>query len=209
MRGLVLNNLYSVAGSIKLALFITLAINLLFVLTGDSAGASGPIMVSIALLPATAFSLIKQDNSAGWDKYEITLPVRRFTIILSKYLTFILLLLASFILTFGLYQIFNSFAPSPPASLFNGILRGIGFVLCSASLTYVLSYLLGPEKGDILMLLSFGFAIAVFGGTFAVQNMFTETVVDEAFSIIYLFISVVLFILSFLLNGYIYKRKEF
>lgn len=88
MKGLFLNNYYSAQDGLKISLLISalLVVLTLFVTDNVAAAAMGLI---IFIFPTNNVSSLQADENSKWNKYEITTPVSRFQIILSKYIYYL------------------------------------------------------------------------------------------------------------------------
>lgn len=212
MRGLLLNNFYSMEKGIRQSFIITIAAVALLLLAQNPLGLRAATFLPFLLIPINALEVLKHDRLSGWDKFEVTLPVSREKIIRSKYLTFLILLVASAALLVVLFTVSDfAIAPSLDATFVNFTLRGIGIVLCIAAATFFLTYMLGAEKSDTITLMSGGFGIAVF---FLVSSLLpgligTGAGYDRIFSISLVLIAGILFVISYILSVILYKRKEF
>lgn len=211
MKGLILNNLYSVEKSIKSSTFIAIAAVILLILTQNSAALRAAAMLPFLLIPPQAFEVLKHDAMSGWNKFEMTLPVKRRKIVQSKYLTFLLLFFMSVLLTFVLFYIANLFIMLPFTNVFNFLLRGMGAVLCIAAIIYPMTYILGTEKSDTIMISSMGFTFGMFFLVFILLQMIVGTSegFDEIFSVTFFVASIFLFIVSYLISNIVYTKKEF
>src|SRR5690625_1635721 len=159
MKGLILNNLYSVERSIRFSTFLSIILIVGLLLIQQSFSVRIAAFLPFLLIPVNAFEVLKLDQLSGWNKFEITLPVKRHQIILSKYVIFLLLFLLGAILSILLFYIIKLFISfSFTLLFFNYLLRGMGMVLCLAVIVYPLTFILGTEKSDIIMLCSMGFA---------------------------------------------------
>lgn len=212
MKGLILNNLYSMGKGIKSAIFLTFVTVVGLLMFEDAFAMRIAAFLPFLLIPVHAFEVNKHDNMSGWNKFEITLPVTRHEIVQSKYATFLLLFLFSATLTITLFFIVNFFIPTAFTMVFfNFMLRGMGMILCIAVIVYPLTYILGVEKSDFIMVFSMGFAFGMFGLVFVVLQMMIGIVdgFDEIFSITFLSFSIFLFIISYIISTVVYMRKEF
>ncbi|MFK4327505.1 ABC-2 type transport system permease protein [Bacillus sp. RC97] len=212
MKGLILNSLYSVEKSVKVSLLLAILINTFLFMTKHSIALQMAIWVPFLIIPVNAFEALKHDGESGWNKYEITLPIKRSNIIKSKYITFLILLMISILLTFLILYIACIFDLLSYTKLFFSFsFRGMGIILCMAALIYPLTYLLGTAKSDAIILGSIGFAFGVFGLTSTlIPIVFRNSQdLDQAFSVTFLLISILFFIISYYISKHIYKRKEF
>lgn len=212
MKGLILNNLYSMENSIKSSSMLTVVAVVLLLLTNISAALKLAAFLPFVLIPVHAFEILKYDAMSGWNKYEIILPITRKRIIESKYLTFLLLFIFSFVLVFCIAYIIHLFVlPTMHFVFFNYLLRGMGLIICIASLVFPLTYKLGTEKSDSIMIGSVGFSLGIF---FVIAFMLEVLIgdvegVDEMFSIIFFITSVLVLFISYTISVNIYKNKEF
>lgn len=212
MKGLILNNLYSIERSIRFSTFLSVILIVILLFIQQAFSVRIAAFLPFLLIPVNAFEVLKLDQLSGWNKFEITLPVKKHQIIQSKYITFLLLFLLSTILSILLFYIVNLFVSFFFTMLFfNFLLRGMGMVLCLAVIVYPLTLILGTEKSDIIMLCSIGFAFSMFGLVFALLQLTVGTIdnFDIIFSIGFLFVSIVLLMMSYLVSTTVYKHKEF
>ncbi|MEI3607691.1 ABC-2 transporter permease [Pseudogracilibacillus sp. SE30717A] len=212
MKGLILNNMYSIEKSMRTSILLSIAALIGLLLTEHSAAVRVAALLPFLLIPVQAFEILKLDSMSGWNKFEITLPVNREKIIQSKYITFFILLTFCVILAVGLFFITNIFIETSFSSIFFlFMLRGMGIVLCLATLLYPLTYVLGVEKSDTIMLYCIGFAFGMFGLVFFGLELIPGTIenIDFLFSVTYCLLSFILFIISYFIANFIYKRKEF
>lgn len=212
MKGLIINNLYSIEKSIKSSSLLTgVAVVLLF-LTNHSATLKLAGFLPFVLIPIHAFEILKYDAMSGWNKYEIILPVTRKRIIESKYLTFILLFIFSFLLVFGIAYIAHLFKlPTMDSVFFNYLLRGMGLIICIAALVYPITFRLGTEKSDSIMMGSVGLSLSIYFVMVMMLEVFIGNVkdFDEIFSTIFFIASVLFLFISYIISVNIYKNKEF
>ncbi|GAF23091.1 hypothetical protein JCM19047_2884 [Bacillus sp. JCM 19047] len=104
----------------------------------------------------------------------------------------------------------------PTDYFFVGILSIIGIVLTSGVITYPLTYILGAEKSDMILLLGMGGSIGVYLLTFTVFSMvfnkegtYFGSDADLFFGLLFIGITLIVFVLSYIVSLILYKRKEF
>ncbi|WP_042147392.1 ABC-2 transporter permease [Paucisalibacillus sp. EB02] len=212
MKGLILNNLYSVEKSVKFSSLLTAVVVVLLLLMNHSAALKLAGFLPFVLIPVHAFDILKYDAISGWNKYEIILPVTRKRIIESKYLTFILLFIFSFLLVFCIAYVIHLFLlPTMHSVFFNYLLRAMGLIICIAALVYPLTFRLGTEQSDSIMMGSLGITLGIYFVTVFMLEVFIGEVedFDEKFSIIFFIASVLFLLISYVISVYIYKNKEF
>lgn len=211
MKGLILNNFYSVRDSLNLALILSIVATTLLMSSGNPTALKVALYLPMALMTVGAFEVLKQDSLSGWDKFEFILPLKRKKVVQSKYVTFLFLLLVSVAVTIGIFVASSLFVAVPEGVLETTLLRGMGLVLCVASITYALNYILGGDKSELIRIISIIFAFAVFSIVSFVQEMIMGEVegFEKIFSINFLLVSAFFFILSYFISVSAYKRKEF
>ncbi len=92
MKGLIIKDLISLKGQSKVLLVLA-GFYLFIAITSDNPAVFGGIVsVVCATLPITTMAL---DERVSWDRYALTTPVSRSTIVFSKYLLGIILTVAA------------------------------------------------------------------------------------------------------------------
>ncbi|WP_350346617.1 ABC-2 transporter permease [Heyndrickxia faecalis] len=212
MKGLILNNLYSIDKSVKFSLLISTAAIIPLIISGNPTALKIAVLLPFLIIPMNAFEVLKQDSMSSWNKFEITLPLKKSKIIQSKFITFLLLLFTSLLLTFALFYCASIFiSPTVMDDFFNIGLRGMGLMFCAASLVYPLTYIFGIEKSDMITMGSMGFSFVMFFFISFLMKVFIGEMkgVEEIFSLSFLLVSIFLFILSYATSVIIYRKKEF
>lgn len=212
MKGLILNNVYTVKRSIQSSCLLAIAIVIVLLIAQNDMALRAAIFLPFLLIPVHAFEVLKHDARSGWQKFEMTLPVTRKKIVTSKYVTFLLLFITSMIIVSIPFLLTHMFVyPTMNALFFNFLLRGMGLVMSIATLTFPLTYILGTEKSDTITISSVGFSLGLF---FAVSLLLLQFIgsierFDEMFSIIFFVITAVLFVTSYIVSMVVYAKKEF
>jgi len=212
MRGLIFNNLYSIRKSTKTSFILAIAAVIVLVMTQHNIALRIALFLPFLLIPVQAFEVLKQDAMSGWNKFEITLPVTRSQIVGSKYSTFLLLFMCSFMLIMVVFVITDQFMYSVIDQVFfNFLCRGMGIILCLAASTFMLTYKLGTEKSDSIMISSMGFTFSMFFGLSILIEMILGNInyIDEIFSVTFLTLAVISLLISYIFSVQIFKKKDF
>lgn len=191
-------------------LAVAFVIILLFV--QHSMGLRLATFLPFLLIPVHAFEVLKQDAMSGWNKFETVLPVKRRTIVTSKYITFLLFVMVAAAIVFIPFLGVHLFAyPVINELFFNFSLRGMALIISVATVTFPLTYILGTEKSDTITMSSIAFAFGLFFGVSTLLQPILGTVTrfDEIFSITFLGIATILFMISYGISLIVYLRKEF
>lgn len=211
MKGLILNNFYTIEKSVKSSIILSIAAVIILVMTEHDMALRAALFLPFFLIPVHGFEVLKHDAMSGWNIFETTLPVTREQIVRSKYSTFLLLLVCSFLIIVVIFfTVDRLFFSVIDQLFFNFLLRGMGLILCLAAATFALTYKLGTEKSDSITLGSAAFTFGMFFGlsTF-LGTVFEHTRIDEIFSVTFLGLAVTAFMISYVFSVYIYKRQEF
>ena len=171
-----------------------------------------PIFISIMIF-ITTFSY---DDYNKWNTYAITLPLSREKIVLAKYLTSLLLMvgtvLITFLLSFAIGTVNHSFDFD---EVFPMLFGGLFALVLLQSFMYPLIYQFGTEKGRI------GLFVGVFAVSGLVGYLVNHVKIDTTaftgfiqffnqYGILLLsIVMVILFVGSYFVSKRIYLKKEF
>lgn len=216
MKGLLLTNYYLVHRSVLPYIFIASLVA--FVLLWFSSEKSLPIAIMIILLLTSLPSLevIKKENSSGYDRYVLTLPVSKKNIVTSHYIFYFVNSSIGVIVSFFIFFVYdNFFVKEENLKFLDSASLGIFIVLFGGSLVFPLLYLLGPEKSDAIVIgggmigLLFVFIIQELIKQF--QKIFPLILKDTHFIIpmIYIFLGIIIYLVSYYVSRIIYLKKEF
>lgn len=216
MKGLLLTNYYLVHRSVLSYIFIASLVA--FVLLWFSSEKSLPIAIMIILLLTSLPSLeiIKKENSSGYDRYVLTLPVSKKNIVTSHYIFYFVNSSIGVIVSFFIFFVYdNFFVKEENLKFLDSASLGIFIVLFGGSLVFPLLYLLGPEKSDAIVIgggmigLLFVFIIQELIKQF--QKIFPLILKYTHFIIpmIYIFLGIIIYLVSYYVSRIIYLKKEF
>ena len=171
-----------------------------------------PIFISIMIF-ITTFSY---DDYNKWNTYAITLPLSREKIVLAKYLTSLLLMVGTVLITFLLSFVIGTVNHSFDFDeVFPMIFGGLFALVLLQSFMYPLIYKFGTEKGRI------GLFVGVFAVSGLVGYLVNHVKIDTTaftgfiqffnqYGILLLsIVMVILFVGSYFVSKRIYLKKEF
>lgn len=170
------------------------------------------VFLPYLMIPIQFFEIFKHESKSGWDQFLFMLPVSKNQIIQSKYITFLLLLLVSLLISlFSLFLVNNFIYPVPTNIFFNFALRGLGIISCMAALIFPVTYLFGTQKSDSIILSSLGFSFGIFLSlSIIIEIILNEhNRADEIFSLAFYLLSTFLLLLSYFITCFIYSKKEY
>ena len=171
-----------------------------------------PIFISIMIF-ITTFSY---DDYNKWNTYAITLPLSREKIVLANYLTSLLLMVETVLITFLLFFVIDTINHSFVFDeVFPMIFGGLFALVLLQSFMYPLIYKFGTEKGRI------GLFVGVFAVSGLVGYLVNHVKIDTTaftgfiqffnqYGILLLsIVMVILFVGSYFVSKRIYLKKEF
>ena len=203
MTGLILKDLINLKKQARVYLILVLFYLVLGIANESSDMFSTMMIVVSAIIPITAMSY---DERSKWDRYALTMPLSRKSMVASKYILGLIFLVASFILS----MLFNSFFSN--ISLMENVMiclatLSIGMVIMSVIFPLIFKF--GVEKGRIFMM------IVLFAPTALILllSKLEISMPDEETikSLLYLspIVAAVIFIASIYISMSIYNKKEF
>ena len=203
MTGLILKDLINLKKQARVYLILVLFYLVLGIANESSDMFSTMMIVVSAIIPITAMSY---DERSKWDRYALTMPLSRKSMVASKYILGLIFLVASFILS----MLFNSFFSN--ISLMENVMTclatlSIGMVIMSVIFPLIFKF--GVEKGRIFMM------IVLFAPTalLLLLSKLEISMPDEETikSLLYLspIVAAVIFIASIYISMSIYNKKEF
>lgn len=211
MKGLVINNFYSMQDNIKLSAGIALAVVIIPLLATDPKILSMIIAVQTFVFASNIGTSLQMDETSKWNKWELTLPVTRTAIINAKYLSFILLIvmgLASSLVTLLLH---GSLGRLDAAALVHGYLFGLQLAITTVAIVYPLILKLGAEKSDVLLLTGAGLSIGIKMAIWYLLYLFNDAISFNSVTvgIASTLVAVLMFAVSYGVSARIQRNKEF
>lgn len=210
MRGLLRNNFYSMQEGMKLSFLLTVLLGVLAVFLDYFIVAA--ITGIIIVFPVNIGASLQSDKASKWNKYEITAPVRRKTIIACKYISYLLLIaigIACSLIAVAVLAILGNRLDSVHINFF---LTGLSLGLLTGAFLYPL-LLLDIANCELTVILSAFMAAVCFSAIFFLGvSIFTLGKImffDPTVLIMVSIVSIILFALSYLISVCIHRRKEF
>ncbi|MFJ7667362.1 ABC-2 transporter permease [Lysinibacillus sp. NPDC097195] len=224
MTGLVLTNFYMVYRSMiiyTVGAIVTGAILFMYIGNEKYFGIDAEFFVPriiflLSILPA--FELLKVAAKSGYDKYVLTFPVRRGAIVKSQYIFLALITVVGIAVVLGALYVFSLFSwISLDIILYQEVISMFTIFILTGSVTFPLIYVFGVAKSDIFVLLTFFISYYVVGliskamqhiASLMNINLHNYNVII-GFSMIFVFIGILIYILSYYCSVTIHKKKEF
>ncbi|WP_075312233.1 ABC-2 transporter permease [Bacillus wiedmannii] len=216
MRGLLLTNYYLVYRTF----FMFMGIAILgagFVFYFGDASMYRLIATFIILFAAIpALEVIKYESKSGYEKYVLTLPVTRSNIVQSHYFFYFSVVIIGTLLSYGIFYVHGLVSNTPiDDGIFKSVSLGTFIILNAGAIAYPLLYVFGAEKSDAITIGgAYGGLVTYFGlqsvigyliEQFPISNLNSSLYV----SILYTIFGVIIYIFSFVISVFIYRKKEF
>ncbi|GMR64442.1 ABC-2 transporter permease [Bacillus wiedmannii] len=216
MRGLLLTNYYLVYRTF----FMFMGIAILgagFVFYFGDASMYRLIATFIILFAAIpALEVIKYESKSGYEKYVLTLPVTRSNIVQSHYFFYFSVVIIGTLLSYGIFYVHGLVSNTPiDDGIFKSVSLGTFIILNAGAIAYPLLYVFGAEKSDAITIGgACGGLVTYFGlqsvigyliEQFPISNLNSSLYV----SILYTIFGVIIYIFSFVISVFIYRKKEF
>lgn len=211
MKGLIRNTFYSMESNIKIAFLMSGALIFVPFITNDPAILSMIIAIQIFIFIANVGTSLHADQVSKWNKFELTLPVKKNTVILAKYISFCMLIVFGFIISILTGIIIMTTSTFRINSLIWGYEYGLTLSVIVAAIMYPTMLKIGTEKNELIILLSaflagmFMLLIALLLSPFT-NGMNLRAPLVGAISVC---ISPLLLLISYFISLRVYKNKEF
>lgn len=212
MNGLIRNNFYSMESNLKISFILAAVLIFSPLIINNAVIYPMIIAVQIFLFVVNTGTALHADEAAKWNKFELTLPIKRSTIIGAKYITFAILILFGLLMGLCTTLCINL---SGQTWSFSSTLWGYeyGLVLSffSISLMYPIVLKIGTEKNELVLILS---AFAAIGFMYLVAVALSPAtgglnLRHPLVGAVSISVAVLMFIISFVVSMNIHKNKEF
>ncbi|MFV0503057.1 MAG: ABC-2 transporter permease [Lachnospirales bacterium] len=212
MRGLILNDFYKTFNGSKILISLSVLIGAVIVMFMEQQIiVYGYIIGVILCLSLYSLSSVRKDMETKWNRYEVTLPIKRKEIIKSKYIFSLIYLLISLFVTvmFVLaivaikeYEYFD-FGMKDIITLY---ILSIALVFQIISFFYMTVYLFSFEYIDIAMIISVVLSLILTGTLVKLLNKRDITIEDGR--IIIIVISTFILYISYEVTKKLYRKND-
>ena len=212
MIGLIRNNFYSMESNLMISLILAAALGFSPLIISDGAIYPVIIAVQIFLFVANTGTALHADELARWNEFELTLPVRRSTVIGAKYVTFAALILCGLAISLCTVVCIRASGQTwDLSSILWGYRYGSALSVLSISLMYPIILRTGTEKNELALLISAFAAICFMCLIAAVLSPATGgmNLRHPLVGMVSIFAAVGMFLVSFAVSVNIHKDKEF
>ncbi|MGX9756762.1 ABC-2 transporter permease [Clostridioides difficile] len=211
MKGLILKDLLNLKSNIKVMILFMIVFGYISSIgDGNNSSFVGVIIVLCTTMVVSTFSY---DDLNKWDSYVLTMPIKRNTIVLSKYLTMLIFSLIGVIFSLIISIVIGYFKNTlvlGETLIITGLIFSIS--VCFASFILPLIYKFGTEKARLLMIACFLIPTAVILGLKSLLERFNSNISIEIIlnTLVYClpFIAILFFVISYFISTKIYCKKE-
>lgn len=211
MRGLLLKDFYNMGKNIVPALITAVCVGLLFAVQGN------PMMFVLGITLAggtVCTACLRMDETAGWEKYELIVPVKRSWIVFEKYLLLLLLTVLGTVfgsIISGIAGILTGTYEIAKLLMYASVGFSLGMISGSLIIFCVLKF--GGAKADFFMVICYLLPVGIFIGILLILKK-TDAYMENGFPdlfIRYFFpgISVILTGALAFTAVVVYKKKQF
>ena len=212
MKGLIRNNFYSMESNLMVSFIMAAALVFSPLIINNEAVYPMIIAVQVFLFVVNTGTALHADEVAKWNKFELTLPIKRNAIVGAKYITFAILIFSGLFISFCTAicinlsgQIWNF------SSILWGYEYGLALSVISVSLMYPIILKIGTEKNELVLILSAFVAIGLMCLIAAVLSPLTGemNLQHPLVGMVSISVSLLMFVISFVVSVSIHKNKEF
>jgi len=219
MKGLLRNHYYGAADSALVTLIFIAAIGIALLFSASSIllfvlGMTGAVLISF-----NAMSSFRKEESSRWKSYIITTPVKRKDVVKCRYIAHLAWVIVGILISFafiGLTVLIhgNRFFYNPMREPFMVLAIALGIPILMGSIFYPLTYLLGTDKSEVIMIISLGSSIGITVGTIWVLDFIfgfstlntIEFLIGLSF---YMLLATMLYIISYHVSVRINNKNEY
>lgn len=214
MKGLLRNHYYKILSGLRILLiFILLAGALILLFGGGEDLLTAFLCLSVIAFPFISSIAVRKSGGGKWDQYILSLPVRRYEIVKSVFITQLITILigsaismALFLASFAIHG-FMFYRYVDVLLLFSS---AIGTSLIMNAIFLPISYLDSSDRIEAVSIISLIIAVAAMTALITVINIFLEKPSNmqlAVFGVGILILSYAAFVLSYFLTVGIYSKK--
>lgn len=215
MKGLLRNHYYKILSGLRILLiFILLAGALILLFGGGEDLLTAFLCLSVIAFPFISSIAVRKSGGGKWDQYILSLPVRRYEIVKSVFITQLITILIGsaismvlFLASFAIHG-FMFYRYVDVLLLFSS---AIGTSLIMNAIFLPISYLDSSDRIEAVSIISLIIAVAAMTALITVINIFLEkpsNIQLAVFGVGILILSYAAFVLSYFLTVGIYSKKD-
>lgn len=216
MRGLIRNNFYTVEGSLKAIILVGFIAMILSSIADIYFPDNAILSVNVISGMLGAFgglsaTAIQKDGASKWNKFELTMPISRKDVIKARYISFVLYILIGAFMAILSVLLFHAVIGNVNLERVGyGFVFGIAFAMSIPTFMTPLVLIFGSDKNEMFLMLSIAVSLGLFFVSSAILTPFLRNFSNAnlVFRLGYFIFSILLFMASYLLSVFVYKKKE-
>lgn len=210
MKGLFLNSFYEAWNNLRVVGILILVFGIGVICSGNATLAELFPYITISAFAVSSIATLRKDSVSQWNKYELTLPIKRKNIISGKYISYIFwtlcgLAVSAVIVFITLIAHENLFAYGL-RDCFSLFSLGMGLAIIAGAIFYPLAILCGADKSEILLAISVVLSICTSITIINAVNILKFSYAARL--IIFNLAYVLIYAISYLLSKGLYANKE-
>ena len=204
--------------NLKIALAFVMLVGVLLLITGEATLLSAFSLIAPPIIALLMVSCVRKESASKWEKYKLTLPVRRKAIIESQYISHTIWSISGVVIVavfmtltvfiHGDQYFYYGFRDAITLVLGGGILA-----ILIGAFSYPLYYLWGAEKTEVILIISVIGSIGIVFALTMLVNTFSDGNVSDTLYYISLLvvtaITIITFIFSCVLTKQIFQHCEY
>lgn len=205
MKGLIIKDLLNLKKNLNTVIVLIIFYALIGYTSSDPSMLIAMISLVLTMMTITTMSY---DDLAKWDKYALTMPVSRKSIVLSKYILSIFLALTGIIISTVIAFVLMNLKNYETSNLMIIAYSIFLISLVFSSIILPLIFKFGVEKSRLMMMAAIGIPIAI---TYLLYRMGIELPDEEVLlNLLKLspVITIIVIFISFCISYSIYKKKD-
>ena len=216
MRGLIRNNYYKIISNLKILLVFILLAGIFIIFFGgrNEVPLFAFLCLTVIVFPFISSIGLRKNSSGKWNRYILSLPVKRCEIIKSVFMTQLIAIVVGSILSMGLFFVsfaLHGFAFYKYIDVLLLFSSSIGIILIMNAIFLPISYLDSNDKTEAISIISLLISVAIMIGIIAVINILFEKPSDTQliiFAIGNLILSSLVLVLSYFITVKIYSNQD-
>lgn len=214
MKGLILNNFYTLQDHMKLSMGIAIVMVIAFLIMGKPELMDAIVAGQILVFSMNIASSLQIDEKSKWDKMEITLPIRRCTVIKAKYIAFFLLVGIGVIVSLMTPMIaYIAGMEINLNDMVNGYSLGISICIGTLAIVYPAILIFGADKSETMLIIgafvTVGLRFVVWILMNVIKGGLTINFNSSEVGVVALVVNILLFFVSYKISESIHARKNF
>lgn len=211
MKSLLIKEFYNIKDAVTTNILIMLALSVFSVI---KIGTPAIMPITVIGMSTLIVSSLRAEKEKDWNKYELTMPISRKEVIISKYVLYLLLCLSGLAIGLIMNAAAIMFSGGPSFSII-AIYMCISLViaLLSGSALIPLIYKLGVDKSETLSLLCYSVPIVLLVGILIYMKGKVHTLGAVSNLSLWLsgilFAAGVIFVISGIVSYKMYKKRQF